>query len=430
MATEYSFFKGPGAFSIFDTMSGLLSERGADWKPTVEVEKASLILGDRFEIPYERLRSIVRSADDHKPLVNYFKGSHRLTLKASMAKLLREFPEIASCMPTTFVVGGTNPAMTKKTTRFASGAFASKPTDELHLLRVAMQEDPSATWIVKPSAGCKGKGIVVTRSFEEVAALVSAVNYGEQNGVFAVQRYIPNPMLIGGRKFDIRVWALVAPPYNIYVFDQGSCRTASTKYSLDDLSDVTAHLTNHDLQEHASDFGKYEEGNELWFSALDKHIAEQLPGKTFRADVQPQIHQLIARCLCAAKDLLEVGSHEPFECFQLFGFDLLLDDALRVHLVEINGSPGSAERWLAPMVTSLVDVLIDSRFPPVSADARKAREEQLARVAAQTALDGESASWTCVWKHTDRLPFAPRELTDAVDGSCVLVARHVNKVDA
>ena len=68
---------------------------------------------------------------------------------------------------------------------------------------------------------------------------------------WVVQRYIHNPLLYKGRKFDIRVFVLlVSKGYGkrteCYVFNDGYLRTSSTKFSLDPkkLSNSLIHLTN------------------------------------------------------------------------------------------------------------------------------------------------------------------------------------------
>ena len=59
--------------------------------------------------------------------------------------------------------------------------------------------------------------------------------------------------------------------YNVYLYREGVLRTASDPYT-EDLSHVTAHLTNHSLQKEMSDnFGRYEEGNEMFFDAFDRY---------------------------------------------------------------------------------------------------------------------------------------------------------------
>jgi len=55
-----------------------------------------------------------------------------------------------------------------------------------------------------------------------------------------------NPLLIKGRKFDIRVWVLAAQDGRCYFFREGYIRTSSTVYSLsqNDISKPEIHLTN------------------------------------------------------------------------------------------------------------------------------------------------------------------------------------------
>jgi len=43
---------------------------------------------------------------------------------------------------------------------------------------------------------------------------------------FVVQRYIANPLLIGGKKFDMRIYLLVTnfKPLTIYLYREAFCR--------------------------------------------------------------------------------------------------------------------------------------------------------------------------------------------------------------
>lgn len=69
------------------------------------------------------------------------------------------------------------------------------------------------TFIVKPDAGCQGKGIFLTRTLAEVDAKERVV----------VQRYLHKPLLIDGYKFDLRLYVLVTScdPLRIYVYSDG-----------------------------------------------------------------------------------------------------------------------------------------------------------------------------------------------------------------
>lgn len=76
--------------------------------------------------------------------------------------------------------------------------------------------------------------------------------------------------------------------------------------------------------------------------------------------VWPQIATIITRTLLLLKPtmkLLPSDEEHSFRCFQLFGYDFMLDDRLQVKLLEINGSPGLAERYLSPVVSEMIQRL-------------------------------------------------------------------------
>jgi len=49
-------------------------------------------------------------------------------------------------------------------------------------------------------------------------------------------------------------------------------RTSSKEYSLDDVTDMTVHLTNDAIQQKAEDYGKFENGNKMSFQDFSKVI--------------------------------------------------------------------------------------------------------------------------------------------------------------
>lgn len=67
-----------------------------------------------------------------------------------------------------------------------------------------------------------------------------------------VQRYIHNPYLVGGKKFDLRIYALVLSfmPLRVYLYREGFARFTNARFSLnrEDLSNTFVHLTNHAVQ--------------------------------------------------------------------------------------------------------------------------------------------------------------------------------------
>ena len=63
-----------------------------------------------------------------------------------------------------------------------------------------------------------------------------------------VQRYVANPYLVAGRKFDMRIYALVTSysPLTVWLYRSGFCRFSSQRYSsaAADLENSFMHLTN------------------------------------------------------------------------------------------------------------------------------------------------------------------------------------------
>ena len=63
-----------------------------------------------------------------------------------------------------------------------------------------------------------------------------------------VSRYIPNPLLINGHKFDLRIYVAVTcfDPLRVYVYKEGLARFASEPYN-DKQNNKFSHLTNYSI---------------------------------------------------------------------------------------------------------------------------------------------------------------------------------------
>lgn len=97
-------------------------------------------------------------------------------------------------------------------------------------------------WIVKPSSSSRGRGIYIINDVSQVSKHDQCV----------VSRYIDNPLLLFGHKFDLRLYVVVTSfdPLRIYIYREGLVRFASEKYSnADILSEESkfCHLTNYSI---------------------------------------------------------------------------------------------------------------------------------------------------------------------------------------
>jgi len=75
------------------------------------------------------------------------------------------------------------------------------------------KEGKKPLWIIKPNAKSQGKGIYLVDDINEI-------NLDEP---CVVSKYIPNPLLINGHKFDLRIYVLVTSydPLRVYVYKEG-----------------------------------------------------------------------------------------------------------------------------------------------------------------------------------------------------------------
>jgi len=71
---------------------------------------------------------------------------------------------------------------------------------------------------------------------------------------YVISKYIEKPLLIGGKKFDLRLYVLVTSfrPLKVYLYKLGFCRFCTAKYdsNVQELANLYVHLTNVSVQKH------------------------------------------------------------------------------------------------------------------------------------------------------------------------------------
>ena len=66
-----------------------------------------------------------------------------------------------------------------------------------------------------------------------------------------------------------------------YCYEDGYVRTSCKEFNNEDVTDKFIHLTNDAIQCHADDYGKFESGNKMAFSDLNRIIQQQNPDLDF-----------------------------------------------------------------------------------------------------------------------------------------------------
>nr|XP_040040357.1 tubulin polyglutamylase TTLL7 isoform X2 [Gasterosteus aculeatus aculeatus] len=260
--------------------------------------------------------------------INHFPGMGEICRKdclaRNMSKMIKCKPQEYSFIPKTWI-------------------FPAEYTQFQNYVMELRRKRKQKTFIVKPANGAMGHGISLIRNCEKLPAQEH----------FIVQEYLDKPFLMEGYKFDLRIYILVTScdPLRIFLYNDGLVRMGTEKYhapSEANLSQLYMHLTNYSVNKHNENFERDEtvdKGSKRsisWFTeflrANDYDVAKfwgdvsELVVKTI---IVAEPHVLHAYRMCRPGQ--PPGSDSV--CFEVLGFDIILDRKLKPWLLEINRAP-------------------------------------------------------------------------------------------
>ena len=153
----------------------------------------------------------------------------------------------------------------------------------------------------------------------------------------------------------MRIWALVTEDFRIFVYKDGYLRTSSSEYDTNNRSNQV-HLTNQCLQVHCAEYGTFEEGNTLTFKQFQEYLNETHP--------QYNLVIIIDSFLSVR---YKMNPNRRKHCFELFGFDFLLDEDFRLWLIEINTNPflGTPNKDMIVLVPTMIEEMLKIAIDPI-----------------------------------------------------------------
>ncbi|XP_064189483.1 tubulin polyglutamylase TTLL7 [Anguilla rostrata] len=287
-----------------------------------EDETANLIWNDSA-VQHEKIAEL-----RNYQRINHFPGMGEICRKdclaRNMAKMIRSQPQEYGFIPKTWI-------------------FPAEYTQFQNYVKELRRKRKQKTFIVKPANGAMGHGISLIRNCEKLPA----------QDHFIVQEYLDKPFLMEGYKFDLRIYILVTScdPLRIFLYNDGLVRMGTEKYHVpneSNLNQLYMHLTNYSVNKHNENFERDETADKGskrsigWFTEFlrthDHDVAKfwgdvsELVVKTL---IVAEPHVLHAYRMCRPGQ--PPGSDSV--CFEVLGFDIILDRKLKPWLLEINRAP-------------------------------------------------------------------------------------------
>ncbi|XP_077656173.1 putative tubulin polyglutamylase TTLL9 isoform X2 [Urocitellus parryii] len=152
---------------------------------------------------------------------------------------------------------------------------------------------------------------------------------------YVAQRYIENPYLIGGRKFDLRVYVLVMSyiPLRAWLYRDGFARFSNTRFTLNSIDDQYVHLTNVAVQKTSPDYHP-KKGCKWMLQRFRQYLASRHGPEAVEALFR-DMDNIFIKSLQSVQKVIISDKH----CFELYGYDILIDQDLKPWLLEVNASP-------------------------------------------------------------------------------------------
>jgi len=188
-----------------------------------------------------------------------------------------------------------------------------------------------------------------------------------------LQKYVDNPLLIDGYKSDLRLYVFIPSfhPLKIFVMRNGLVRFSSERYDMSNLKNNYSHLTNSSINRHNPDKEKEKsfigESCKWTVERLLVYLKEHFGLESDR--FWRMIDDVVILTVLSIIDQIPESEHS----FEMFGFDIMLDEKLKPWLLEVNASPAIATKCREDEVVKipLLHELIDNVFGPSEVEVER-----------------------------------------------------------
>uniref|UniRef100_A0A1I7RSU1 Tubulin polyglutamylase TTLL11 n=1 Tax=Bursaphelenchus xylophilus TaxID=6326 RepID=A0A1I7RSU1_BURXY len=269
------------------------------------------------------MKSFIKSSDSK---VNKFPGMTDLARKIALTQAIRSmrelFPQEYNFYPQSWIL-----------------------PSQYNNFRNYSSRNPNKWFIVKPDEGAQGIGIYLINHPEQLHSIKERL---------LVQEYLDEPYLLPDKlKFDFRVYAVIKSinPLSIYVAREGMARFCTEKYQKPTQGNFThlySHLTNYSLNKsnnayiHSSNLKDQLTGSKRLLST----VFHQMESNGLRTrKLWHDVKLIIVKTVLAMVPEIMLNYEHYFsdvtgpQCFQIMGFDIIVDKNGDPLLLEVNSAP-------------------------------------------------------------------------------------------
>lgn len=257
---------------------------------------------------------------------------------------------------------------------------------DYNLFAEEFKRNPSSTWIMKPSGKARGIGIFLINKLSQLKRWTREGRQGVigpscTRETYVISKYIDNPLLIGGKKFDLRIYILVTNfrPLKAYIYKLGFCRFCTVKYdtNVTELDNMFVHLTNVSIQKQGTQYNNIHGGK--WTTENFRLWLEGTKGKAVSDKLFDEIHWIIVHSLRAVSNIMINDRH----CFECYGYDIIIDDNFKPWLIEVNASPSlsattASDRVLKyKLINDVINIILPNGYIPDVRRSKTVTKEQM-----------------------------------------------------
>lgn len=189
---------------------------------------------------------------------------------------------------------------------------------------------------------------------------------------FVIQKYIEKPLLYKNHKFDIRVFVMMSHENELFVFEDAYVRLSSLPYD-PHKKNYLIHLTNNAVQVRSGSYGSLIKGNIISIREFEEHLFQERRGTAQEGELKSgmfmeKIREMVKETFDATFHIMNATPRQYV--FELFGYDFMIDENLKLWLIEVNSVPSLGEsnaynsKFMHRALDDMFKLTIDKLFPP------------------------------------------------------------------